>query len=821
MKGIFPQQLFIILSAGIILFTLSGCFATKTSYSGITTVRKYQKNVPFLFKNNIHLEASGATKDEIALIQSKLNTQLDDSAKVKIKDVFFILHYITAPPVFDSMAVVQSAANMQTSLGNIGYYHPSIQYSFDTVIKESSQQKRVIVNYDVNTGKRTLIDTVAYLFDQPDLQRLADSTKGATWLPENSPISKAAVFEENNRLTNLFRNHGYYKFTPDELRVTGDTSIAALTTISEDPFEQLRLLAEANEKRDKPTIRLGYQLNDTSENNKLQKYYINKVYILPDYQPGDFYKDSSLQEQVLPNYTIRFHEKKFRSRVFKDKVSLLKGNTYRQDDYFKTINDFSRVGVWESPNIDIIEVPDTNLLDVVIKLIPVDRYNFEGNVELSYSANSNSSRLSPTSSGNLLGLSVNLSLLDKNLAKSAIQMTNSIKVGVEFNTSYRNSYGNFISSNEITYSNNLLFPGFIFPANFYSRPGFKIKQSFINTNISLVNRIDFFNQQIFNTSYGFNWAKHDNHYWTLKLFNFDYRRIYNRSSRFDSTLIENPFLRYSFNTALIMGSSISYKMVHVNPRHPNAVTNLKTNLEESGLLWGFLKEGKRSNTNGNFFNHYLKEFIKADVEYTYTINHSKSAWAFRLFAGVGIPLTKSDTTLPFFKQYFGGGPNSMRGWPVRGIGIGGQKLTPFQSSSQSFNDRTGDIQLEGNIEYRFTVAPLFSNALLFKMALFTDIGNIWNFKNTMPSGQYDSAQFQFKNLYKQLAVSSGVGFRFDFNYFLLRFDVGFRFKRPDVLENDGWQFPAINFQHLFGSGEANRKWRYENFNATIGLDYPF
>lgn len=180
MKGIFPQQLLIILSAGIILLTLSGCFATKTSYSGITTIRKYQKNVPFLFKNNIHLEASGANKDEIALIQSKLNTQLDDSAKVKIKDVFFILHYITAPPVFDSMAVVQSAANMQTSLGNIGYYHPIIQYSFDTVIKENSQQKRVIVNYDVNTGKRTLIDTVAYLFDQSDLQRLADSTKGAT-----------------------------------------------------------------------------------------------------------------------------------------------------------------------------------------------------------------------------------------------------------------------------------------------------------------------------------------------------------------------------------------------------------------------------------------------------------------------------------------------------------------------------------------------------------------------------------------------------------------------------------------------------------------
>ena len=88
-------------------------------------------------------------------------------------------------------------------------------------------------------------------------------------------------------------------------------------------------------------------------------------------------------------------------------------------------------------------------------------------------------------------------------------------------------------------------------------------------------------------------------------------------------------------------------------------------------------------------------------------------------------------------------------------------------------------------------------------------------------GGVDTTQFKFQNLYKQLGVSSGVGFRFDFNYFLLRFDVGFRFKRPDVIKNDGWQLPDINFKNLFGNATANKQWRYENFNATIGIDYPF
>ena len=161
----------------------------------------------------------------------------------------------------------------------------------------------------------------------------------------------------------------------------------------------------------------------------------------------------------------------------------------------------------------------------------------------------------------------------------------------------------------------------------------------------------------------------------------------------------------------------------------------------------------------------------------------------------------------------------MRGWPVRGVGVGGQPLAPYGSTL--FNDRTGDIQLEGNAEYRFTVAPLFSNAITFKMALFADIGNIWNFKYTKTDGTKDSTQFNFKDLYKQLAVSSGVGFRFDFNYFLIRLDLGLRFKRPDISANDGWQIPDVTLGNLFGKSDANKKWRYENYNATIGIDYPF
>jgi outer membrane protein assembly factor BamA len=176
----------------------------------------------------------------------------------------------------------------------------------------------------------------------------------------------------------------------------------------------------------------------------------------------------------------------------------------------------------------------------------------------------------------------------------------------------------------------------------------------------------------------------------------------------------------------------------------------------------------------------------------------------------------------------------MRGWPVRGVGRGAQPLAPFGSST--FNDRTGDIQLETNIEYRYTIAQIIPNSLILKGAIFVDMGNVWNFRNSNPGGGTDSTQFKFANIYKQLGVAAGTGFRLDFNYFILRFDFGFRFKRPDLAKNDGWQIPDVNFNNLFKRGKQvpdplnpgqtyndNRykKWRYENYNLTIGISYPF
>ena len=133
-----------------------------------------------------------------------------------------------------------------------------------------------------------------------------------------------------------------------------------------------------------------------------------------------------------------------------------------------------------------------------------------------------------------------------------------------------------------------------------------------------------------------------------------------------------------------------------------------------------------------------------------------------------------------------------------------------------------------NAEYRYDIAKIIPNTLTLKGAIFTDIGNIWNLNNTKLDGTADSSQIRLKDFYRQLGVTAGTGFRLDFNYFVVRLDLGFRIKRPELFYiKDGWNAPNIGLQNALnkifsrGTNDEFKKWRYENFNFSIGIGYSF
>jgi outer membrane protein assembly factor BamA len=805
--------------------------------SSCTVVRKHQKGRPFVYVNTVEVKGGKFTSTEKGALKQRLLTQLCDSSKAIPKDIFFVIHVINNPPAYDSGYSGVSARNMKASMLHIGYYNSTASYKADIITKRKITlsirhfpwrkeiQKRVAVNYTVVTGPPTLIDTVSYIFNKPELEDLALKSANRSYLKKGDPITKANVLGEIGRLVELYRNYGFYKFTSDDIKVKGDTTIAALTTVSTDPFENLRLLAAANEARNKPTIKLQIVSNPSTDSLRLRKYLIHNVYIYPDYANADATDDSSYTEvKTKSNFIIRYHRRLFRNSFILRQMLIKPGNVYSQDIYSKTINNFTQTNVWQSSNITIVDLKDTaagkkdsvGKLDMIVQLTPAKKYGFEANIESSYSTNN-----TDIPGANLFGLAGNLSVQDRNLDKQGVRMTNAIHAGVEFDLIGQQSGGNLINSNEYGYTNSILFPKLITPFKSLNRRRLISQQSFINTGVSYVQRLQLFNLETVSVAMGYQWSNRPTRKWVFKPLDFEFSYLYNQSDSFTNDIDSFPYLKYAYNTALVLGSSIGYTSTVVNSKHINREHIFKANLEESGLILGQV----------GFIKNYLRRFVKLDLDYTHVISYRKSSMVFHLFGGVGVPIgnNPNDSTLPFFKQYFSGGSNSMRGWPIRGIGPGAKALPPYvsNSTSASFNDRTGDIKLEFNAEYRYNILSIIPNTLMLKGALFADVGNVWNFRDI--SGE-DSLQFRFANLYKQLGLDLGTGFRFDFNYFLIRLDLGFRFKRPEDADvNDGWEAPPIGFddalKKIFTKGENGdtryREWRYENFNFSIGLNYPF
>ena len=782
--------------------------------------KPFVKNKPkdrfYLYKNNIEISTNNLSKREKNDLVRKLLGQLEDSSKVKVKEVAFFLKFINKPKVFDTLYTQLSAENMRSALFHLGYYHATVNYTID------SSNKKITVNYKVNTGNQTLIDTVKYNFGNEALQQLGIQFKRNSILKKSMPVSKIGIYTEINRLVDSFRNNGYYKFSAAELKIQGDTTNEALTNLSDDPFEQLQLIAKAQQFLDSPRIKINISTTASNDSSRLRKYYINHINVYPDANFEPVENDSTLKSIKLKQITIYYRNINFHPLRLQHMIPLEVGSEYRQSDYDNTINNLSRIGAWQSININIEEVKSSDsLIDLNIKLVPLKKIGFETALEASYSASNSANVLA----GNLFGLSGNISLTDRNVGKDAVKMTHNIRAGIEFNNNTGGSK-NFINSNEIGYNNTTSFPRLLFPSvpgMFNSKSQDKKGETFISLGTTYNTRLNLFKLQSTNAGLGWSGNSNKNWKWNWTAFNLGFSKLFNKTDSFEVILQNNPFLKFSYNTSFVMGMGINFSKT-INSTSTTygytKATSYRFSADESGLSWGLLP----------VLNKYKRRYIKADGEITHTIKFNKNSLSFRAFGGLGIPLlgTDSNKTLPFFKQYFGGGSNSMRAWPVRGIGPGSSPLIPYSSDKTTFNDRRGDIQIEMNAEYRYDILRIIPNTLTLKGALFADIGNIWNLRNTKNNGTTDSAQFRFKNLYKEIGISAGTGFRLDFNYFVVRFDLGFRIKRPELSYiNNGWKLPDIGFDDCLkkiftrGNDDEYRKWRYENFNFSIGVGYPF
>ena len=744
-----------------------------------TIVKKYQPGKPFVYKTNINLIGKFSNEDENVLV-SGLEDQLDDSMKVRKLDKL-LWSVLKTPPVYDSSNAEKSIIFMQALLRSLGYIGDTIYYN--TEVKQKAEQWRTIVTFNVDPGKRVLLDSIAYNLRHDDLQHITDSTKSQAFIKKGDPFAKNPISAELDRLTDLYRNSGYLRFTRDELVAMWDTLDASFFQPSLDPFEQFEALQRLRQRRENPTANLEIRLRSV-DSLKLTRYYMGNITIYPDY----IFDTAGLKPQVnvVEGITVIQYRKRFKPKIFPPNIYLPKDSLYRQRRYFRTINKFNTLGTWRMVNIDQIPRKNSDTVDFVIRLTPAKKYSFSTNLEGSI----NQSAIS----GNLFGVGVNVGLQNRNFAKAANMTTSTLRYGVELGNT--KTVGQFVQTQQVSFSHNIYFPRFV-PGSKLIPEKFRdnLKTIFAFTAANTERRL-LYNLTTVSGSWGYEFQRRKV-LLNVKIPNIEYSYL-NRRDSLDTLIKYNPSLRNIFTDGFI--ASVIANLT-LSGGHGNKLNVFRANVEESGLLTGIIRN--------SFLDSQLYRFIKIDAEFAHLIRFNKSSLAFRAFAGIGYEFGSTRNpdkryNLPFFKEYFSGGPNSMRAWALRRLGPG-SSLKEFKGQLGT-PDRYGDVQLEANIEYRFPIGtPL---GVKVNGALFTDIGNIWYLKDA--PNRTPEEIFKLSRLGKDIAIGAGGGLRIDFNFFVIRFDYSYRIKDPspalsDAIYQNKW------FSYPFFKGAQ----------FQLGIGYPF
>jgi outer membrane protein insertion porin family len=747
-------------------------------------VRKYPAAKPFVYKTDVQVEGKFTT-DERKQLKAQLEQQLHDSLKPRTVQKWVFFNYMDNPPSYDSLNVGKSIIYLKALLNSAGYYHDTIipQVRIDTV----EDQYRTFIDFHVQPGRLTRLDSIWYGMNRDTvgarpgrdtLQQITLNARNESLLKKGEAFSKPVIAAERDRLADLYRNNGYLRFTSEEILAIWDTVDLALIRPTLDPIEQARLIEALRERRENPTADVEMTLRANRDTSHLIRYYNGNITIYPDV--GRDTAEYVPQFQNIGELRIVTYFNRFKPKILAENVFMKKGDLYVQRNYLRTLNRFNALGAWRLVSIDQVPRPGTDTVDFNIKLTPAEKYKFSANLEGSRNVGQ-----SVYFTGSLLGMGVNFNLQNRNFARVAGQANTSARFGTELGSSEGE---NLVQSVQAIFSHTITFPRLIPKGTWVPQALRENARTSLNFNVGNIDRIDVFNVSTFNASMGyeFNWK---NKLLGIRFPNVEYNYLI-PGPRLRKYIEENASFKYIFNTGLI--SSIIGNYTRAGAPRKNVTNVFRTSLELSGPITGYFRSP--------FLDKKLYRFARADVEFrnTHTIRRTAVVW--RVFGGigVGVPRFAKDSinfSLPFFRQYYAGGPNSMRAWGLRKLGPGSRIAS---LAIDEYPDRFGDIQLEGNFEYRFYVANF--QGWIINSALFTDVGNVW-FLRDDPT--IENEEFRFNRLWHDLAIGAGTGLRLDLGFLKIRVDYAFKIKNP-TLEVPGPQW----FTDTKGQ-------------LQFGIDYPF
>ena len=632
------------------------------------------------------------------------------------------LRAIGEPPVvYDSLKAELSLNDLRQQLRNEGFLQAKVAFEV------ANNGRKSDVTYWLQPGQPYFVHKINYIIDDPQVARLLQGDSVRRLLHEGMRFSVNQLDAERKRLTALLTDNGYYRFHKEYITYQADTTAGAY-------------LIDL-------TLRLGLFHQSDRPDTLHTRYSMRHI----NYTSGD-------------PLDSRLH---LRRHVLKECTHLTEDEPYTATGLNDTYNHFGRLQAVKYTNIQMLQVPDTALLDCNIQI-------------LTNKPSTLSFQPEGTNTAGDLGAAASLTYQNRNLFRGSEVLS------VELRGAYEAIRGleGYANQDFTEYSleTRLQFPRFIVPFLSHDLRRRQNATSEVSLMYDLQNRPEF-HRRVLSAAWRYRWSLPDRHdRFQLDLLDLNYVFMPWISDTFrreylDSETSRNAILRYNYEDLFITKLGFGYSYA----RGPLAV---KTNIETSGnvLSLGAHLFGGDKDSRGHYrlFNIAYAQYVKGDLDLTrsFTIDQNNQV-VLHLGVGIAYPYGNS-SVLPFEKRYFAGGANSVRGWSVRSLGPGKYKE---RDGRINFINQTGDMKLDLNAEYR--------THLFWKLnaAAFIDAGNVWTLReyDIQPGGQ-----FSLKNFPSQLAVGYGLGLRFNLGYFILRFDLGMKAVNPAYEDDEDEHYPILH-----------------------------
>ncbi|MEZ4875599.1 MAG: BamA/TamA family outer membrane protein [Flavobacteriaceae bacterium] len=741
-----------------------------------------------------------------------------DSSKIKFNE--WLKKTGTAPVIIDEKKAEKSLKNIKKYFYNKGYFNVEGDYS---IVKDTTKEKRGSIIYSIQKRKAYTIDSISEKISSPVVDSLFQMSKASSFIKSGDQYNVANFENERSRITFQLRNSGLYYFDQDYVTFEADTNNVGHRVHIEYIIPNRRIKG------------------DTATYVPFQVHTVSEVHIITDYSSGNrsnTFKDST----EYKGYKLLGYEKlKYRPKAITDAISIIPGTIFKDIDRTLTYNQISELRNFKYPNISYQEDPrdttGTNLIATIL-LTPRKKYTLDFNLD------------TYTSTIQQFGIGFSSSFLIRNVFRGAENLELSANGSVGSSKDNADPNSSFFNTSDVGFNVKLTFPTILFPIKTEKWiPKYNSPFTSISSGISVQNNIGLDRQNI-NGIFSYQWKPSTIRTNQFDLMNLQYVRNLNPNNYFNvyvssynrlneiaqstdyvfeditntpptlgipteadtfldtASQANNPFglseevfdetksikqrkIRLSEDN-LIFASNFTWTRDSRENINDNSFSKIQWKVELAGNLLSAVASSagltKNSNDNYEVFGVAFSQYAKLESSYIHHWQLSNSTiLATRVFGGIAVPFGNS-SSIPFTRSYFAGGTNDNRGWRAYALGPG--------SSGALLDFNEANFKLAFNAEYRYTLLGSF------KGAFFADAGNIWNIFDdvTDPAFRFDG----IKDL-KEIALATGFGLRYDFGFFVVRFDIGFKTHNPARTIGDRW-FKEYNFA---------------NAVYNIGINYPF